>query len=83
MTEYQETIDDFLAHKRIAIAGVSRNPQETANFIYRALRDAGYEVLAVNPNASEAEGDPCYPDLASIPDGVDGVLVVTRERIKS
>ncbi len=78
MSEYQETIDDFLNQKRIAVAGVSRQPKETANFIYRTLRDIGYEVLAVNPNASEVEGDPCYPNLASIPGGVDAVLVVTH-----
>lgn len=77
MSDYRESIDDFLRQKRIAIAGVSRNTGETANFIYRTLRDAGYGVFAVNPNASELEGDPCYPNLAAIPDGVDGVLIVT------
>ena len=42
------------------------------------LRAHGYQVFAVNPKASEAEGDPCHPDLASIPDGVDGVVIATH-----
>lgn len=30
-------------------------------------------VEAVDPHATEVEGDPCWPDLGSIPDGVDAV----------
>ena len=41
--------------------------------MYKRLRDRGYEVFAVNPNAEEVEGDRCYHDLRSIPDGVDAV----------
>jgi predicted CoA-binding protein len=72
---------EFLEQRRIAVAGVSRTSENTANAIYRALRDAGYQVFAVNPNMEEAEGDPCYPNVQSIPDGVDGTLIVTRPEI--
>ena len=81
MSDFEEAIADFLGQKRIAIVGVSRKKGETANFIYRTLREVGYEVYAVNPNASEAEGDRCYPDLASIPGGVDAPLIVTRPEV--
>lgn len=84
MVSYREAIEDFLRQERIAIVGVSRNSNETANFIYRTLREAGYGVRAVNPNAPELEGDPCYRDLASIPGGpggVDAVLIVTRPEV--
>lgn len=76
-----EKVQDFLAQKRIAVAGVSRTRQDAANLIYRKLRDAGYQVFAVNPNASTVEGDPCYPDLPSIPGGVDGVVIATRPQL--
>lgn len=70
---------EFLAHRRIAVTGVSRQPKtHGSNVVYLRLRDRGYEVFAVNPNAHEVEGDPCYPDLASIPGGVDGVVIGTR-----
>ncbi len=77
MPTLKEAVDDFLAQKRIAVAGVSRSSRQAANLVYRGLRGAGYEVFAVNPAADEVEGDTCYPDLKSIPDGVDAVLIAT------
>ncbi len=73
----QELIADFLAQERIAIVGVSRSSDQPANLNYRKLRDGGHRVFAVNPRTDTAEGDPCYPDLASIPGGVDAVLIAT------
>jgi predicted CoA-binding protein len=49
--------------------------------VYKRLRDRGYEVVAVNPNAEEVEGDRCYRELRSIPDGVDAVVIATRPEI--
>ena len=69
----------FLSKRRIAVTGVSRTPENHgSNAIYRRLRDRGYEVFAVNPNASRVEGDVSYPDLKSIPGGVDAVVIATR-----
>ena len=74
-----EAVSDFLANKRIAVTGVSRKPQDHgSNTVYRRLRDRGYEVFAVNPNAQRVEGDRAYPDLRSIPDGVEAVVIATR-----
>lgn len=78
MSTLQTKVDDFLAQKRIAVAGVSRTGQAAGNAIYRKLRDGGYKVFAVNPNAEEIEGDRCFHDLKSIPGGVDAVLIATR-----
>ncbi len=75
MSALQNAARDFLSRKRIAIAGVSRRGDTAANAIYKKLRSAGYEVFAVNPNAEEVEGDPCYADLASIPGGVEAVVI--------
>ena len=69
---------DFLAQRRIAVAGVSRRPEtHGANAIYRRLKARRFEVFALNPNAETVEGDRAYPDLASIPGGVDGVVIAT------
>jgi len=71
-------VNDFLAQKRIAVAGVSRTPgTHGANAVYQRLRERGYQVFAVNPNATQVEGDTCYPDLRAIPGGVDGVVIAT------
>lgn len=77
MPTLQEAVDDFLAQKRIAVAGVSREPNQAANGIYRKLRDSGYEVFAVNPKADEVEGDPCYHTLQDVPVSIDGVVIAT------
>jgi predicted CoA-binding protein len=79
MLTIKEAAEDFLANKRIAVTGVSRHPQNHgANFVYRRLRERGYEVFAVNPNATEVEGDKAYDSLTSIPGGVDAVVIGTR-----
>lgn len=80
MATMKEAAADFLAQKRIAVAGVSREKGSGhgGNVVYQRLRARGYEVFAVNPNAEEVEGDKAYPDLASIPGGVDAVVVATH-----
>jgi hypothetical protein len=78
MSNIDSLIKDFLAQKRLAVVGVSRTKPGSASLNYRKLREAGYKVYAVNPNTTEFEGDPCYPDLKSIPDALDGVLIFTN-----
>ncbi len=79
MNHLRDAVEDFLAQRRIAVAGVSRTESTApANLIYRKLRDAGYVVTAVNPHAEQVEGDACAPDLAAIDGGVDGVVAATR-----
>jgi uncharacterized protein len=69
----------FLANRRIAVTGVSREPKgHGGNVVYQRLRDRGYQVFPVNPNAESVEGDRCYHDLHSIPDGVEAVVIATR-----
>jgi predicted CoA-binding protein len=75
MLTLEEAAQDFLAQKRIAVAGVSRQGDTAGNIIYKKLRESGYQAFAVNPNAGEVEGDKCYPNLAAIPDGVDGLVI--------
>jgi hypothetical protein len=72
----------FLANKRVAVTGVSRQPKNHgSNVVYQRLRARGYDVFAVNPNADEVEGDRCYRDLRSIPGGVDAVVIGTKPEI--
>ena len=81
MSSLPDSVADFLRGKRIAVAGVSRSGKEAANAIFRKLRDSGYEALAVNPAASEVEGVRCFPNLASIPGSVDGVVIATHPKV--
>ena len=82
MTTIKDAASEFLAHKRVAVTGVSRQPRDHgSNVVYKRLRERGYQVFAVNPNADEVEGDRAYHDLGSIPGGVDAVVIGTRPEI--
>ena len=82
MATIKEAATEFLSHRRVAVTGVSRTPKDHgSNVVYKRLRDRGYEVFAVNPNADEVEGDPCYHDLRSIPGGVEAVVIGTRPEL--
>jgi predicted CoA-binding protein len=82
MQKIQDAASEFLANKRVAITGVSRQPNgHGSNIVYKRLRERGYEVFPVNPNADEVEGDRCYHDLRSLPDGVNAVVIGTRPEI--
>lgn len=79
MQKIKEAASEFLAHQRVAVTGVSRHAKDHgSNVVYKRLRERGYQVFAVNPNADEVEGDRCYHDLGSIPDGVEAVVIATR-----
>ncbi len=82
MSNFNERANEFLSHKRIAVAGVSRDEKQTANLIYKAFRDKGYEVFAVNPHMTATpEGDPCYPHVQEVTGGVDGKMIVTSPAV--
>lgn len=79
MLTIKQAASQFLAKRRIAVTGVSRSPRDHGgNVVYRRLRARGYEVFAINPHADQVEGDACYPDLKSVPGGVEAVVVATR-----
>jgi predicted CoA-binding protein len=78
MAAIDSLVKDFLAQRRIAVVGVSRKREDAANLNYRKFKSAGYKVFAVNPNTDTFDGDPCYPDLKSLPEKPDGVFIVTN-----
>lgn len=80
MIPIAQAADEFLSHKRIAVAGVSREAggKHGGNVIYLRLKERGYEAFPVNPNADTVEGDRCWHDLAAIEGGVDGVVIATN-----
>jgi len=67
-----------LSSGSIAVAGVSRDPHQSANVIFKKLKASGRLVFPVNPNADTVEGEQCYPDIASLPQRVDAAMIVTH-----
>jgi hypothetical protein len=81
MAKIDPLVKDFLAQKKIAVVGVSDKRETGCNQAYRKFKDAGYAVSAVNPRLTRFEGDPCYPDLKSIPEKPDAVFILTNPKI--
>jgi predicted CoA-binding protein len=81
MAKIEPLVQDFLAQKKIAVVGVSDKRETGCNLGYRKFKEAGYTVSAVNPRMETFEGDPCYPDLKSIPEKPDAVFILASPRV--
>ena len=71
-------IENILDYRTIAVVGISDDPARPSNFVARFLEEHGYKIIPVNPKLTEWEGKKCYPDLLSIPVGVDIVDIFRR-----
>jgi len=76
-----ETIQDFLAQKRIAMVGVSRDEKDFSRMLFDEFVRRGYDMVAVNPAVPQIGGRKCYERLKNIDRPVDAVLVMTRPEV--
>ncbi|MFZ0515077.1 MAG: CoA-binding protein [Candidatus Nitrosopolaris sp.] len=66
------------ALKNIAVVGMSKNEEKPANFVPKYLGEHGYNVIPVNPTASEKMGRKSYPSVTEIPEMVDIVDIFRK-----
>lgn len=81
MAKVDALVNDFLAQKRIAVVGVSDKRDTGCNLNYQKFKENGYQVYAVNPRIAQFKGDPCYPDLKSIPEKPDAVFILANPKV--
>jgi uncharacterized protein len=81
MAKIDELVKDFLAQKKIAVVGVSNKRETGCNMAYKKFKATGHQVYAVNPHNTEFEGDPCYPDLKSLPEKPAAVFLFTNPTV--
>ena len=74
------TIEDFLAQKRIAIVGISREPRSDSVVMSKELCRRGYDVIPVNPNLQEALGHRCFARVQDIQSPVQAALMPASPR---
>ncbi len=72
----QKAVDNFLNNKSIAVVGVSRDRKKFGYSVFKHLKDRNYTVIPVNPNLTDVDGNKCYPNLTSIKEKFDGVVLV-------
>ncbi len=81
MAKIDELVKDFLAQKKIAVVGVSDKRETGCNMSYKKFKQSGYQVYAVNPRITTFEGNPCYPDLKSLPEAPDAVFILASPKV--
>ncbi|GER67819.1 CoA-binding protein [Weizmannia acidilactici] len=75
----REEIRDILKKaRRIAVVGLSNHPEKTSYMVAKAMQDAGYEIIPVNPKATEILGEKAVPSLKDIKGHVDIVDIFRR-----
>ena len=72
----QAAVKDFVSRRTFAIAGVSRSGEKYGNLVFRDLKAKGYKLYPIHPEASTLEGVAVYKDFDSLPEKVDGVILV-------
>ena len=77
----QEKIERFLDGSPHAVVGASRDRSKYGNKVLRAYLQAGREAYPVNPSATEVEGLKAHPDLASLPQALHGISIITQPEV--
>ena len=71
--------EEILKSSRVvAVVGLSPKPDRPSHGVASYLKEQGYRIIPVNPQAREILGEVCYPELASIPEPVDVVDIFRR-----
>jgi len=74
-----DPIADVLRSARtVAVVGLSDNPLRPSHGVAAYLQAQGYRIIPVNPNISEALGEPAYPSLHDVPEKIDIVDIFRR-----
>lgn len=64
--------------KVIAVVGLSDNPERDSYRVASYLKQHGYRIIPINPNAKEILGEKAYPDLSSLREKVDVVDIFRK-----
>ena len=70
-------IQDFLAPRKMAMAGVSRNPKKFGGAIFKELKENGFDLYPINPKAEEIQGVKCFKTVNDLPADVEHLFIVT------
>lgn len=73
----KQSIKDFLAPKKMAIAGVSGNPKKFGYAIFKELRQKGFDICPINPRLEKIEDIKAYKTVDDIPDDYEKLFIVT------
>ena len=73
-------VEDFLALKRVAVVGVSRDPKHFNRVMWEEFRQRRYDAVPVNPNVADIDGVPCFASVKDIEPPVEGALIMVSRK---
>ena len=76
-----QTIHEFLAQKRIAMIGVSREPRSFSVTLFQELLRCGYDLIPVNPHTPNVLGHPCFARVQDVTPPVKAALLITSPEV--
>ncbi|RPJ73162.1 MAG: CoA-binding protein, partial [Alphaproteobacteria bacterium] len=76
----KKQVGRFFEVKRLAMAGVSKDPNKFGNRIFNDLQKNGYTILPVNPKYESIDGVLCYKNVSDLPDDVENLLIMTPKQ---
>ena len=76
-----ETIHEFLAQKRIAVIGVSRQPGSFSVMLFQELLRCGYDPVPVNPHTPNVLGHPCFAHVQEVAPPIKAALLMTSPHV--
>jgi predicted CoA-binding protein len=65
-------------YRTVAVVGASRNPARAGHYVPKYLKEHGYRIIPVTRDASEVLEEKAYPDLRSVPEPVEVVVMFRR-----
>ena len=74
----KKTVEEFFSQPALAVIGVSRSGKKFGNYAYKNLKQKGYKIFQIHPKSKSIDGDECYPDFKSVPEKVNGAVVVIK-----
>ena len=77
----QQAIDEFLRCKTVAVIGVSGSGKGFGYAVYKNLRARGLTVYPVNPTAETIDGEPCFRNISTLPQRVEGIVLVVPPEV--
>ncbi len=72
-----QQIQDFLKGKKIALAGVSRDPKKFGYQAFKKLSEKGYTIIPINPNTDKIDDAKCYRRVTDLPQDIESILIMT------
>ena len=80
MKATKASIDAFLSSRKVAIAGVSRDPKKFGHQVFKQMQEKGFEVYPINPGTDYIDSTPCFRSVAALPVNVHSLVILTAKK---